>query len=243
MSLVKNSIDEESLQPVAARSVVSHVKDQPQTGIRVSHDQTSQSKKSSTTNRVSTAIYQFKITLMGLKSPIWRRIQVADCTFDKLHEHIQTAMGWTNSHLHQFKINGKIYGDPALLVELFDDSNCVDSTNTHISRILPDSGKLFSFIYDYDFGDRWSHEVLFEGCLQKRLGKSYPLCIEGKLACPPEDVGGIDGFHVFLKALANPKHRRHDEFVKWAGDFKPKAFDVQRATRKMKEGVPNWRLM
>ena len=56
--------------------------------------------------------FQFKITLMELNPPVWRRIQVKDCTLDKLHEHIQTAMGWTNSHLHQFEINGKRYGDP-----------------------------------------------------------------------------------------------------------------------------------
>ena len=44
--------------------------------------------------------------------PIWRRIQVEDCTLDKLHEHIQTAMGWTNSHLHHFRIGEQLYGDP-----------------------------------------------------------------------------------------------------------------------------------
>ncbi len=50
-------------------------------------------------------IYQFKITLHDTRPPIWRRIQVKDCTLDKLHERIQTAMGWTNSHLNHFRIN------------------------------------------------------------------------------------------------------------------------------------------
>src|SRR5262249_52428147 len=59
--------------------------------------------------------YQFKITLLESQPPIWRRIQVADCTLDSLHEHIQTAMGWTNSHLHDFKIGGRAYGDPLLM--------------------------------------------------------------------------------------------------------------------------------
>ena len=62
-------------------------------------------------------VFQFKITLQGIEPPIWRRIQTKDCTLDKLHEHIQTAMGWTNSHLHQFKIGGVPYGDPQLLSE------------------------------------------------------------------------------------------------------------------------------
>jgi len=56
--------------------------------------------------------YQFKITLLESRPPIWRRIQVQDCTLDKLHEHIQTAMGWTNSHLHHFRIKEQLYGDP-----------------------------------------------------------------------------------------------------------------------------------
>ena len=54
-------------------------------------------------------LYQFKITLRGLEPPIWRRIQVKNCTLDKLHEHIQTAMGWTNSHLHHFRIDGNAF--------------------------------------------------------------------------------------------------------------------------------------
>src|SRR5262245_18991438 len=49
-------------------------------------------------------VYLFKITLLDSHPPVWRRIQVKDCTLDKLHEHIQTAMGWTNSHLHHFRV-------------------------------------------------------------------------------------------------------------------------------------------
>ena len=111
-------------------------------------------------------LYQFKITLNESNPPIWRRIQVKNCTLDKLHEHIQTAMGWTNSHLHQFKIEGELYGDPELLDDGFEDFDCVDSTVTKISEIVPKEGKRFSFIYEYDFGDGWEHEVLFEGCLR-----------------------------------------------------------------------------
>jgi len=65
--------------------------------------------------------YQFKITLLESKPPIWRQIQVKNGTLDKLHERIQTAMGWTNSHLNQFDINGERYGDPELLDDGFED--------------------------------------------------------------------------------------------------------------------------
>lgn len=74
----------------------------------------------------SKAAYQFKITLSDSEPPIWRRIQVEDCTLDELHGHIQTAMGWTNSHLHYFEIGGKRFGDPELLEDAaFDERAAV----------------------------------------------------------------------------------------------------------------------
>lgn len=186
-------------------------------------------------------IYQFKITLLGSQPPIWRRIQVTDCTLDKLHEHIQTTMGWTNSHLHEFEINGERYGDPEILDDGFADFKCIDSTRTKISKILPKSGQRFRFTYEYDFGDGWEHEVLFEGCPQKEPGQKYPLCLEGERACPPEDCGGIGGFYELLATLANPKHEQHEVVTEWVGKFDPEKFDAGRATREMKKGLPEWR--
>src|SRR5436305_7698409 len=108
-------------------------------------------------------VYQFKVTLIDTTPPIWRRIQVGDCTLDKLHEHLQTAMGWTNSHMHQFRIDDKLYGDPMLLAETFEELECADSTRTRLSDILPEGDRRFRFEYEYDFGAGWLHEVLFEG--------------------------------------------------------------------------------
>lgn len=162
---------------------------------------------------------------------------MADCNLDEFHEHIQTAMGWTNSHLHRFKIDGDLYGDPMLMGAGFGESHGVDSTRILISTILPKSGERFKFVYEYDFGDSWNHDILFEGCLQKKSGKRYPLCLEGERACPPEDVGGIDGFRECLNVIANPNHKQHDEFMKWAGDFEPETFDAKRVTNRMRKGV------
>ena len=186
-------------------------------------------------------IFQFKITLLESQPPIWRRIQVEDCTLDKLHEHIQTAMGWTNSHLHQFEITDQRYGDPDLLEEDFEEFGYINSTHTKISQILPKDRTRFRFIYEYDFGDDWLHEVLFEGCPKPQPRKKYPLCLEGERACPPEDVGGIGGYAEFLEALADPQHEEHAAFLQWSGPFNPDEFDAQAATKAMKEGLPNWR--
>jgi hypothetical protein len=188
------------------------------------------------------ALYQFKITLRDSDPPIWRRIQVQDCTLDELHEHIQTAMGWTNSHLHQFHIKGERYGDPELLNDGFEDFACIDSTKTILSDILPKTGKRFSFAYEYDFGDGWQHEIVFEGCPKVDPKAKYPVCLEGERACPPEDCGGIWGYAEFLEAIGDKKHERHEELLEWIGGrFDPEAFDPDAATKNMRKGLPDWR--
>jgi hypothetical protein len=187
-------------------------------------------------------VFQFKITLQGIDPLIWRRIQTKDCTLDKLHEHIQTAMGWTNSHLHQFKIGGVVYGDPQLLYDSREDEKPpVNSLRTKVSKIVPKDGKRFQFEYEYDFGDGWEHEILFEGFLPAENGVRYPLCLEGEMACPPEDVGGSHGYPEYLEAVSNHKHKRHKEFLEWNGPFDPEKFDAQAATKEMRKGLPNWR--
>ncbi len=65
--------------------------------------------------------------------------------------------------------------------------------------------------------------------------------VEGKRACPPEDVGGVYGYGEYLQAIANPEHERHEEFMEWEGHFDPEKFDAQATTKRMQEGVPDWR--
>jgi hypothetical protein len=185
-------------------------------------------------------LYQFRITLLNTQPPIWRRIQVMDCTLDKLHEYIQTAMGWTNSHLSHFKIGGRCYGEPMLMEETFAELKYLDSTTTMLHEVLPEDGKRFRFEYEYDFGDSWMHEVLFEGCPKTETGKRYPLCLEGAGACPPEDVGGVWGYLEFLAAIADPENDQHDEMLEWiGGKFDPNAFNPVAATNRMKRGLPH----
>ena len=112
---------------------------------------------------------------------------------------------------------------------------------TKISEIVPQSGSRSAFRYEYDFGDSWHHEVLFEGCLRAEKGVRYPICVEGERACPPEDVGGVWGYAEFLGVLADPKHEDHAHFTQWAGPFNADEFDPKTATKKMRRGLPNWR--
>jgi len=161
-------------------------------------------------------VYQFKITLLGVKPPIWRRIQVTDCSLDNLHEHIQTSMGWTNSHLHHFKIGNELYGDPMLMEETMEEMEYKDSTTTKLSDILPQE-KPFRLVYEYDFGDSWEHEVLFEECPKPEPDRQYPLCLEGERTCPPEDCGGVWGYAGLLEAIGNKKHKKQEEMLEWFG--------------------------
>jgi hypothetical protein len=194
--------------------------------------------------RVPDAVYQFEITLLESHPPIWRRIQVQDCTLDKLHEHIQTAMGWTNSHLHHFRVGEQLYGDPDLLHENFEDMEYRDSTTTKLSDILPKTNRRFRFQYEYDFGDSWNHEVLFEGVVQPEPKVKHPICLEGARACPPEDCGGIWGYTDFVQAIQDPDDERHDELLEWVGGrFDPEAVDPAKAMKAMRKGLPDWRSM
>ena len=170
-----------------------------------------------------TQIYQIKITLQGSNPPIWRRIQVRGNTpLEKLHDIIQIVMGWTNSHLHQFIVGETYYGPPE---PYCDDLPMSDETKFRLSRIAKKKGS--AFIYEYDFGDSWQHEMLIEKIVPPGEAK-YPVCLAGERACPPEDVGGIWGYEEFLEAIRDPEHPEHESYLEWIGDeFDPEAFDLE----------------
>jgi Plasmid pRiA4b ORF-3-like protein len=183
-------------------------------------------------------VLQFKVTLLGAKPPIWRRVQTKDGTLGDLHDVIQTAMGWENCHLHRFVIHGAQYGSPSP-DDLDFGFKMKNEKKFCLSQLFPTTSQAFRFKYEYDFGDGWLHEVLFEGHRPIEKETTYPLCLEGARACPPEDVGGVGGYDKFLEALADPEHERHEEFMDWAGPFDPEKFDPKEVTKRMRKGLPD----
>jgi Plasmid pRiA4b ORF-3-like protein len=239
MAAAESLVDAEPKQHGTLLMVAKKLMDRLQNNI-VRPDLPARVKKANPTDTV----YQFKITLLESHPPIWRRIQVNDSTLDKLHEHIQTAMGWSNSHLHHFKVGEQRYGDPELLQENFEELAYEDSTTRQLSDILPKTGKRFRFAYEYDFGDSWYHEVLFEGRVAADSKAKYPLCLKGARACPPEDCGGVWGYAEFVEAIQNPNNEQHEEMLEWVGGaFDPEDFNPAAATRSMKKGLMDWRRM
>ncbi len=177
-------------------------------------------------------IYQIKVTLRHIRPPIWRRIQVpADIKLGKLHHILQATMGWTDSHLHAFRVGHETYGvpDPDPLF----DTETENERNVRLDRIAAEGDKL---IYEYDFGDGWEHELLIERAIPAEKGRRYPLCLAGKRACPPEDCGGPPGYERLLEVLRDPKHEEYEEMREWiGGPFDPEVFDPKEVNRMLKQ--------
>jgi hypothetical protein len=182
-----------------------------------------------------TKVFEIKIVLQDVRPVVSRRVQVpGEITLAGLHEVVQAAMGWTDSHLHEFEVNGVRYGlpDPDWGIgEVSDEAKAV------LFRLVGQGDRLG---YVYDFGDGWTHTLTVEKILAPEADVRYPQCVSGRRACPPEDVGGPWGYDGFLKAMAEPDHPEHVERMEWAGGpFDPAAFDLDEVNKALESLV--WR--
>ncbi len=167
--------------------------------------------------------YLLKIQLFDIKPAIWRRFVVpASITLDRLHDVIQIAMGWTDSHLHEFTIGKKRYTEYPESKE--DGLAC---GRYRLADLIKQKGRTFRYLYD--FGDGWEHELVLEESrffnpeLRPELA-----CLDGQRACPPEDVGGVPGYSEFLNALKDPNHEEHESYTEWSGgNFDSERFDPE----------------
>src|SRR6266545_6375189 len=140
-------------------------------------------------------VYQLKISLRDISPMIWRRVLVeSDTSITHLHAVLQIAMGWEDLHLHRFRVHGKAYGISRAGGILFDDDAC----QVRLSDFKLRAGE--RFVYEYDMGDFWQHDVRLERVLPLAPGKAYPVCIAGSGDCPPEDCGGPAGYRALINA-------------------------------------------
>lgn len=180
---------------------------------------------------VGKRVFQFKITLKGIKPPIWRRILVPETySFWDLHVAIQSAMGWRNLHLHDFEImnpkNGEI--DTIGIITEEDnphDSYLYDTCKKKIARYFSDGNRKAH--YRYDFGDGWEHNIVLEKNLPKLIGEKYPQIIGGARMCPPEDCGGPYGYENFVAVMKNPEHPENGRMLAFSySTYEPENWDL-----------------
>lgn len=166
--------------------------------------------------------YLLKIRLLHIEPEIWRRVAVpSDITLDRLHDIIQIVMGWTDSHLHEFTIGKKRYSEYPESKE--DGLAC---GRYRLGNLVKRRGR--TFMYSYDFGDGWEHEVTLEEnpfALPEMMPEIF--CFDGERACPPEDVGGVPGYYGFCKVMDDPTHEDYEALMDWfGGKYDPVNFNL-----------------
>jgi Plasmid pRiA4b ORF-3-like protein len=186
--------------------------------------------------RADVVTYRVRVDLTGTKPPLWRRLELAsDMFLDELHDVLQVAFGWTDSHLHRFGAGKEYYRrDTEYYLSPFEVEEGevgVPEDEVRLDEVLVDVGdKLF---YAYDFGDDWQHTVRLEAVLPRDEGAPRAVCTAGKRPGPPEDCGGVPGYELSI-AATDPTHEHHAaaraEFAEMYGPevepYDPIPFDI-----------------
>jgi hypothetical protein len=178
---------------------------------------------------------QLKVTLSYIRPPIWRRVLVPDnFSLGDLHWVLQTTMGWTNSHLHDFRIGPTSYGMKTDETEHFG-LEITDEESVLLHQVIGRKGQKFTYLYD--FGDSWRHDLLVEKIEPAPEPHPHAVCLAGKRAGPPEDCGGVPGYDHMLRVLQSAKTADDREFRDWVGDYDPEHFDLDEVNRLLRPAV------
>ena len=184
-------------------------------------------------------LWRVTITIADIEPAIWRGLLLPeDLNFAQLHEVIQAAFGWTDSHLHQFVVGGIVIGAPE-----FDETGDNRHRTFEASEVFLHDLDLLHWsaakiLYEYDFGDCWRHWITLDRQLAEAPGETYPLLIDGRRSAPPEDSGGPCGYMEFLQAWRDSGHEEHKAMRRWAGRrFDPEAFDREKAQKAIRSAL------
>jgi len=196
-------------------------------------------------------LLRVRVSVVGSDPKIWRLIDVdSSLTLDKVHEVIQLAVGWRDSHLHAFTdtdpheqlhSHGKQSSRPRqwhTQNSLDDDLEGLLETEWTLGELLTESSE--PLFYEYDFGDGWIHRLELIDVIVAAVSRPLARVIEAERRGPVEDSGGIHGYSELLAALADPAHERHHELTEWvaatAGPwqvFDPEAVDIDQINREL----------
>jgi hypothetical protein len=173
--------------------------------------------------------YEIEVTLVGVSPRIWRRFQLtAEASFLDLHLALQAVCGWDNDHLFAFRTpDGTTIADAG-----FEDpfgARAPDAATVGVNSYFAHAERC---TYEYDFGDGWLHELRVVGRITRPLDHRLRL-LDGARAFPPEDCGGLPGYHACLEVAAGGADP--DDRADWLGDWDPEAFDLEEVARRVEQ--------
>ncbi|MDN5795766.1 MAG: plasmid pRiA4b ORF-3 family protein [Intrasporangium sp.] len=209
------------------------------------------------------------VSLRHTDPEVWRRLTIpGELDLGRVHDAIQQAMGWQECHLHRFSLSENPYDMPHFVTEFDieeqDDEGTLE-TEARLDQILRRPGDTLT--YEYDFGDSWTHTLTLEAIGPmpdpsrpgdpaasgaSRPGESgsaaYPLvCVAGERACPPEDVGGVDGYEemaAWVRSRYDPAQQPDrgvpaEDLRGWLPDgWDPDHFDIDEANAALARLAP-----
>jgi len=178
--------------------------------------------------------YRMRLDLHGASPPVWRRLELpGDLTLPRLHDVIQAAMGWHDSHLHRFR-TGNDHRSPYFITgfDLDEGDDGLLEDDIRLDQVVAAEGN--QLWYEYDFGDGWDHVLRVEAVLEE--APATVRCTGGRMACPPEDCGGLGGYEELAAwvrsgyddatlpdTFDNPAHARDWLPINWHPDH----FDIE----------------
>lgn len=186
-----------------------------------------------------------RLDLDGAKPPIWRRLRLAsDLSLAQLHDIVQVAMGWMDSHLHHFQM-GPDHRDHRMAPFLTDydlsegETDGLEEADVRLDQVLAEPGhRLF---YEYDFGDSWSHTIQLEKVEPWVDDAPAAVCVTGRRACPPEDVGGIHGYEEACAAFRGEQigdSEWAEQILAWLpDDYDPEHFDADEVNDALQDRI------
>ncbi len=207
-------------------------------------------------------VARLKVTIKDIRPPIWRRLEVpTSFTFQQLNDVIQAAFGWTNSHLHEFRIGRRRIGMPSdddtpisqvsalirsiradlppdILEAISEPLPQEDEKTVTLAAVLASGQRRLEYVYD--FGDDWRHDMLVERLSDREPGAVYPRCLTGRRSGPPEDCGGRWGYEHLLEILADPANEEYAELREWAPYFEPEEFDLSATDEAVRNPAEFW---
>ncbi|MDB6170277.1 MAG: hypothetical protein JWM88_3141 [Verrucomicrobia bacterium] len=176
-------------------------------------------------------VFSLRLSVVGCQPRIWRRLLVRESMWlSRLHDSIQVAFDWFDYQTHAFNLEELRFGNPMKR----DEAMIEDDRDVGLADL--DLEHRNQFVYEYHFGEGWQIEIKIEKVLLIEKGTSYPVCLAGERAGPPEDCGGLEAFHDMLACIKEPETDLGREWLEWLGpDYDPNACDVAKINKGLKK--------